>query len=220
MDKAKAIDRFLRRVDRFSQVALITSEEVQHLFGEEVTRALLQLEHFLTENRICSDCGGVCCRDIGCELYASQFVRCPIHEYRPIACRLHFCSRLDDPYRSIIIELRDVFVGCYRAVDFWTSPNLKSLDSPPFAEACPQFVASVSPWVSAVREGRLAPDRAGQMLCREAESYRWHRANGGHDAEYSGATPRRARQNQNADPGSAGHSSSAGTSTLSRDLFL
>jgi hypothetical protein len=194
MDKGKAIDRFLGRVDQFSQIALITSQEVEHLFGVEVTRALAELEHFMTENRICADCGGVCCRDIGCELYASQFGRCPIHEYRPIACRMHFCHRLDDPYRSIIIELRDVFAGCYRAIDFWDSPNLRSLDSPPFAEVCPQFVASVSSWVNAVREARLAPDRAAQMLCREAESYRRHRAGGGQDAEYSGATLRRAGQ--------------------------
>jgi hypothetical protein len=194
MDKGKAIDRFLRRVDQFSQVALITGEEVEHLFGEEVTRALLQLEHFLTENRICSDCGGVCCRDIGCELYASQFGRCPIHEYRPIACRLHFCSRLDDPYRSAIIELRDVFVGCYGAIDLWDSPNLKSLDSPPFAEVCPQFVAGVSSWVNAVREGRLAPDRAGQMLCREAESYRRGRAGRGLDSDRSRAESSRTGQ--------------------------
>jgi hypothetical protein len=116
--------------------------------------------------------------------------------------------------------LRDVFVGCYRAIDFWHDPNLKSLDSPPFAEACPQFVAGVSSWVNAVREGRLAPDHAAKMLCREAESYRRHRAGGGHDAEYSAATPRRAGQDRNAYPGSAGQSSSAGTSILLRDLFL
>jgi hypothetical protein len=220
MDKGKAIDRFLGRVDQFSQVALITSEEMERLFGEEVAQALAQLEHFLTENRICPDCGGACCRDIGCELYASQFGQCPIHEYRPIACRLHFCHRLDDPYRPLIIELRDVFVGCYRAIDLWDSPNLKSLDSPPFAEVCPQFVAGVSSWVNAVREGRLAPDRAGQLLCREAEGYRRGRASRGLDSDYSRAESFHTWQDRDANPGSAGQSSSAGTSTLSRDLFL
>jgi hypothetical protein len=220
MDKGKAIDRFLGRVDQFSQVALITSEEMERLFGEEVAQALAQLEHFLTENRICPDCGGACCRDIRCELYASQFGQCPIHEYRPIACRLHFCHRLDDPYRPLIIELRDVFVGCYRAIDLWDSPNLKSLDSPPFAEVCPQFVAGVSSWVNAVREGRLAPDRAGQLLCREAEGYRRGRASRGLDSDYSRAESFHTGQDRDANPGSAGQSSSAGTSTLSRDLFL
>ncbi len=220
MDKGKATDRFLKRVDRFSQMPLITGEEVASLFGEEVTQALAQLEHFTAENRICAECGGVCCRDIGCELYASQFGQCPIHEYRPIACRMHFCPRLDDPFRSVIIELRDVFVGCYRAIDFWDSANLRALDSPPFAGVCPQFVAAVGSSVNGVREGWLAPGPAGRMLCREAADYRRHRASGRPDSEYPGSTSAQPGQDWETGPDSWGQSSSAGTSTLSRDLFL
>lgn len=186
MDKARAIDQFLGRVDQFSQIALVTYEELSHLFGEEVAQALAQLEHYSAENRTCADCGGTCCRDIGCELYAAQFAQCPIHGFRPIACRMHFCPRLDDPYRSVIIELRDVFVGCYRAIDFWDSANLRSLDSPPFGEVCPQFVAAIVPCIKGVREGWLAPGPAAQMLCREAADYRRYRASGRPDSEYSG----------------------------------
>jgi hypothetical protein len=219
MDKAGAIDRFLGRVDQFSQIALVTDGELAHLFGEEVAQALAQLEHYAAENRICADCGGVCCKDIGCELYSAQFSRCPIHEYRPIACRMHFCRRLDDPYRSVIVELRDVFVGCYGAMDFWPGASLRSLDSPPFGEVCPRFVAAVAPWINAVRQGRLASGPAGRSLGREAAEYRRCRAGGRLDSEYSGAATDQAGQDWETGPKSAGQSSSAGTSTLTRDLF-
>jgi len=185
MDKARAIDRFLGRVDQFRQIALVTDEEMTQLFGGEVAQSLAQLERFAAENRMCADCGGVCCRDIGCELYAALFSQCPIHEYRPIACRMHFCRRLDDPYRSLIIELRDVFVGCYRAMDFWPGASLRSLDTPPFGEVCPRFVAAVAPWVNAVRQGSLAPGTAGGGLGRAAANYRRYRASGKPDSEYS-----------------------------------
>ncbi len=174
MDKARAINTFLERVDRFSQIALITDKEMENIFGEEVTMVLTQMEHFMTENRTCSDCGGVCCRDIGCELYAAQFGRCPIYEYRPIACRMHFCHRLDDPYRPLIIELRDVFVGCHSAMDFSDNSNLRSLDSPPLGEVCPEFVAAVRSYTDLVRNGKLRPDHAAQTVCGEAERYRGH----------------------------------------------
>jgi hypothetical protein len=176
MDKGKAINRFLDRVDQFPQIVLVTYKEIGDLFGEEVTTALTEMEHSSKENRICSDCGGVCCSDIGCELYAAQFGGCPIYAYRPIACRLHFCHRFDALYRSLIIELRDVFVGCFRAVDFSDSLNLRSLDSPPLKEACPEFVAAVGSYVNAVREGKLSADQATQTIHREAENYRNYRA--------------------------------------------
>ena len=171
MDKGKATDRFLKRVDRFSQMPLITGEEVASLFGEEVTQALAQLEHFTAENRICAECGGVCCRDIGCELYASQFGQCPIHEFRPIVCRFHFCQRFDGAGKSLIVELRDIFLGCLTAVDFRDSASLRSLDIPPLAEFCPELIAAVCPWVQAVRDGRLDPRQGANLVLQEAAEY-------------------------------------------------
>lgn len=174
MDKARAITTFVERVEHFSQIVLITDKEIENLFGEEVSMVLTELERFMTQNRGCFDCGGACCNDIGCELYAPQYGRCPIYEYRPVACRLHFCHRLDDPYRPLIIELRDVFVGCHDAMDFSDCSNLRSLDSPPLGDGCPEFVAAVSPYTVLVRNGSLDPDYAAQKICREVERYRGH----------------------------------------------
>lgn len=172
MDKGKAISGFLERVDRFPQMVLVTDEEVKELFGEGVAAALAKLEHYQRDEELCAGCGGTCCGDIGCELYASQFSVCPIYDFRPLACRFHFCHRFDALDKSLIIQLRDVFLGCFMAVDFSDSANLRSLDCPPLAGVCPELVAALSPWVEMVRDGSLAPERAAEAMCRQAEKYR------------------------------------------------
>ena len=172
MNKAKAFRNFLNQVNQFAQIVLVTDEEVRHLFGEEVTMAVAKLEHFSKEEQICSGCGGICCNDIGCEIYAPQFSQCPIYAYRPLVCRLHFCHRFDAMYRSMVIDLRDVFVDCFRAMNSQDNQKLRSLDSPPLGEACPEFITAVGPWVEAVRDGRLEPDHVIELICREAEKYR------------------------------------------------
>jgi len=172
MDKGKAISHFLECVDRFPQVVLVTDEELKKLFGDEVMVDLRELESYSLEQEMCSGCGGICCRDLGCELYASQFSRCPIQDLRPIVCRFHFCNRFDDMGQTLVIGLRDVFLGCFRAVDLWDSANLRSMDIPPLVEVCPEFIRAVSPFVAAVRQDRLDPQLAIQLIGREAQRYR------------------------------------------------
>ena len=172
MDKGKAISNFLSLVDQFGQLLLVTDEEVEKLFGEEVVAALAELDRSNREGRICSSCGGDCCRDMGCELYAPLFKRCPIYDLRPIICRLHFCHRFDVVSKSLVIELRDIFFGCFRAVDFWDSANLRSLDVPPLAGASPELMAALSPIVASVRQGSLDPEHAAELIRRQAEDYR------------------------------------------------
>ena len=172
ISKGKAISHFLERVDRFPQVVLVSDEEVKELFGDEVVAALGELEGYGLEENMCAGCGGICCRDIGCELYASQFSQCPIHDFRPIVCRFHFCRRFDDTGKSLVIDLRDIFLGCFRAVDLWDSANLRSMDIPPLVEVCPELVNAVDHLVAAVRENRLNPQMVEQRICLEAQKYR------------------------------------------------
>jgi hypothetical protein len=183
MDKGGAISRFLERVDTYGQIILITGNEVRELFGEEMMAALNRLESFAEEQRLCADCGGRCCDDIGCELFVSRFGQCPIHSFRPIACRLHFCQRFDNPYKSAIIELRDVFLGCYSAIDLWYSPNIASMDAPPFTPYCPEFISAVAPLVEAVRAGSAAPQDMAHLIMKQASKYRDARITRAADAQ-------------------------------------
>jgi len=176
MDKGKVISQFLERVDAYPQIVLVTQNEVEELFGKETVEALTELESFAHRHRLCADCGGKCCEDIGCELFAPQFGQCPIHSCRPIACRLHFCQKFDSPHKSTIIDLRDIFLGCYRAVDIWCSPNIASMDAPPLASHCSEFIAAVTPLVESVRYRNADPQDAANLIMKEASDYRRRKA--------------------------------------------
>jgi hypothetical protein len=171
MDRGKAISNFLSLVDEFGQLLLVTHDEVEKLFGEEVVAALAELERYNQDGEICAKCGGDCCRDMGCELYTPLFKRCPIYDLRPIICRLHFCHRFDAAGKALVIELRDIFFSCFRAVDFWDSANLRSLDVPPIAGASPKLMAALSPTMAAVQQGSLAPEHAAELIRRQARDY-------------------------------------------------
>ena len=175
MDRGRAVSQFLDRVDSYGQIILVSTEEVADLFGEELMLVLEQFESFAREQQLCADCGGQCCDDIGCELFAPQFGQCPIHSFRPIACRLHFCRKFDVPYKSMVIELRDVFFNCYKAIDTCRSPNIASLDTPPFAAHCPELVTLVAPLVEAVRQGKSAPQDVADLMMEKVSRYRLSR---------------------------------------------
>jgi len=168
MDSGYAIDSFLRQVDRFSQVVFVDRDRIHRLFGEEVVETLEKLETFANRKQICNDCGGLCCRDVGCELYAPQFTTCPVHQIRPIVCRFHFCHRFDVLDKPAVIELRDIFLGCYMALDNWGHDNLRALDIPPLAGIIPEFAHLVAPWMEKVRAGQADAKTVAGRIYTEA----------------------------------------------------
>ena len=174
MDELKAIGTFMDKVGRFSQVALLTDEEVGELFGEETAAVLATFECYSEENGLCASCGGVCCREIGCEVYSPLFQECPIHATRPLLCRFHFCHSFDAADKGLVIELRDVFLGCYTADQISSGTVSRSMNVPPLETACPVLVASIQPIMDAVREGRLDPRDGVQSIQQEVERYRKH----------------------------------------------
>jgi len=72
----------------------------------------------------------------------------------------------------MVIELRDIFLGCFRAVELWNGAYLKWLDVPPLAGAAPELVGGLSVWVEGVRKGTLEPGQAVGLIRRQAEEYR------------------------------------------------
>jgi hypothetical protein len=171
MDRETIIGSFLHRAREIGQLALVTDEELLQLLGEEVTATIATIERIGQDRRLCAACEGTCCSEIGCELYAPQFGRCPIHAYRPIACRLHFCSLFGAAHRAPIIELRDLFVGCVAALERGESGSAV-LEIPPLAVACPRLVAVAAPHVEQVRLSRVDPTRAAEALSLLAAAQR------------------------------------------------
>ena len=174
LDETRAIATFMKTVGRFAQVALLTDGEVRELFGEEATEALLTFDRFSDENGICASCGGVCCREIGCEVYSPLFQKCPIHATRPLLCRFHFCHRFDALDKTLVVALRDIFLACYTADQISSGTIAKSMSVPPLEVACPTLVANIQPLVDAVREGKLDSQDGLELIRKEVIRYRSH----------------------------------------------
>ena len=109
MKKEKAVVSFLEHVEQLSRLPLITDSETVELYGEEVAAAVAAMDQVNREGQICLNCQSRCCPACGCELYAPQFGQCPIYDFRPVLCRLHFCHRFSTAGRSIVVELGDIF---------------------------------------------------------------------------------------------------------------
>lgn len=172
VDEARAIATFLGTVGRFAQVALLTDEEVRELFGADTAAALASFDRYSEESGLCASCGGVCCSEIGCEVYSPRFQECPIHATRPLLCRFHFCHRFDVVDKHLVIALRDIFLACYTADQISRGTIAKSMSVPPLETACPALVANVQPLMDAVREGSLDPQNGMDLIRKEVERYR------------------------------------------------
>lgn len=174
LDETRAVANFTKAVKRFAQVALLTDGEVEELFGPETAAALAAFDRYSDEQGLCASCGGVCCREIGCELYYPPFKQCPIHDTRPLLCRFHFCHRFDEVDKTLVIELRDIFMACYTADQISRGRIATSMSVPPLEEACPILVANIQPVMDAVRGGRLDPQDGVQLIRKEVDRYRRH----------------------------------------------
>jgi hypothetical protein len=172
VDETRAIATFMEAVGRLAQVALFTDGEVRELFGEETVAALVAFDRFSGENGICASCGGVCCSEIGCEVYSSLFEECPIHATRPLLCRFHFCHRFDAVGKTLVIALRDIFLACYTADQVSGGTIAESMSVPPLQAACPALVANTQPLVDAVGEGKLNPEDGAELIRKEVDRYR------------------------------------------------
>jgi hypothetical protein len=174
VDETRAIATFMGVVGRFAQVALLTDEEVRELFGTDTAAALAAFDRYSEENRLCASCGGVCCSEIGCEVYSPRFEECPIHATRPLLCRFHFCHRFDVVDKTLVIALRDIFLACYTADQITSGTIARSMSVPPLETACPALVANIEPLVEAVRNGRVTPQEGAGLIRMEVEHYRSH----------------------------------------------
>jgi len=171
MNKEKSISNFLEHVERLSRLPLITNSEMNELFGEEVAAALVKLNSYNHEKQICVKCQNRCCKASGCELYASQFSQCPIQDFRPVVCRLHFCHRFHVQDNSVVEELGDIFFDSLLAADHYGSTRVGLFDSPPLARNAPTLAAATTHWVNAVREGILNPEYVEKLVLHKAEKY-------------------------------------------------
>ena len=182
IDKQRAIDIFLTRIGGLSRLPLVTDDEIAGLYGDEVAATLAELDRANHAGRTCRDCAGKCCHACGCELYSERFDWCPIHAYRPVVCRLHFCHRFEAAGSRAVTELCDVFFDGLLAAEGRRAESrgdvrlgdetVRLFDSPPLAKNAPRLTVAASGWMNALDEGTLSPKRVAGLLRREAARFR------------------------------------------------
>lgn len=180
MDVERAIENFTTNLDRFPQLPFITDIEIGKLFGQEVAQALESLERVNRDRDICSTCGGKCCQHMGCELFESSFEECPIHEYRPVLCRFHYCEAFGQDQESLVRELLDVFASGVARLEAENGavPSIelnmllyRACRKP--EASCPRLIDDIRHIVAAASRGGVDRGKAKIMLGEEVRLYIW-----------------------------------------------
>jgi hypothetical protein len=146
---------------------LISDSEMSRLFGEEVASALAELETFNRQGQICSRCRGQCCTLVSCELYTPAFTCCPVQNFRPVLCRMHFCRRFTEIYPLLVKETGDIYLDSLIAAANRGFKGVDLFDCPPLKKSAPGMVQTLSHSLLAYKEGRL--DEAAALKAIENE---------------------------------------------------
>ena len=161
----------MKHIGQLSRLPLITDSEMDTLYGGEVTAAVAKMDYVNRYEQICLNCPSRCCPICGCELYAPQFGQCPIYDFRPVLCRLHFCHRFNTAGRSIVMELGDIFFDSLSAAEQAGSDKVRLFESPPLERHATGLITTTAPLIDGVKKGNLDPERARKQISQEAEKY-------------------------------------------------
>jgi len=179
VNKEKAIQNLTLNIERFPQLPFIADCEVTELLSPEVSRALGLLDRISDEKGICSACGGGCCQQMGCELFAPEFGECPIHEYRPLLCRFHYCERFGTEHEALIRELIAIFTSAVskleaecRAIPAIELNMLLYGACRRADEPCPWPIEGMRQIMESARRGETTWHVARRMLGDAVQSYR------------------------------------------------
>jgi hypothetical protein len=165
LDVEKAVGLFLSQFERLSMLPFITDSEMDQLYGEEVTAGLVELARFNQEKWLCRNCPDRCCRLVDCELYSEAFSCCPIHTYRPILCRMHFCNKFALEYPFLVKDLGDIFLDGLLAAQSINYRRVNLLDSPPLGKLVPDLILEIAAQITAVKENELYETAALDRIC-------------------------------------------------------
>ena len=169
MDINKAKNHFLRYYQRLSKLPLVSDDESARLFGEEVNTALAELESYNRRQQLCARCANRCCLLVDCELYTPGLSTCPIQAYRPLLCRLHFCSRFAEVYPLHVKQLGDIFLECVLALERRDQKKAKCCDSPPLSRFVPELVAAIGILLSDFKRGFIDETKVLRLIQAETE---------------------------------------------------
>jgi hypothetical protein len=168
----KAIRHFLQNVESLTRLPLITDEETEQLLGSEVMQACAVMSQINRQKNLCGACQKRCCPMVKCELYDARFSQCPILEFRPLICRMHYCDQFIQIDKSFIREFADIYLNALVEAKLQGSQKVNLFDSPPLSRYAPQLLIAVGPALQAFREGKADEKATLQVMRAEAEIFR------------------------------------------------
>jgi hypothetical protein len=172
LDVNKAVQTFLSRFESLSSLPFISDSEMEQLFGEEVCSGLMALDSFNRQKQICRDCANKCCRLVDCELYLENLTRCPVHTFRPVLCRMHYCHKYTLEYPYLVKELGDIFLDSLLAAQKVHGKKAALLDSPPLNKFSPVFVAMIAARIKELSGNEPDESQLADSIHSEIANYR------------------------------------------------
>jgi hypothetical protein len=172
MDKQKAVEQFAVQLEKMTRLPLVTDSEMVALYGDEVMAAVAELDCFGSATGICGRCATRCCMTVKCEFYLPELGQCPIFEFRPSICRLHYCHRFFPKDDTYLKDLSDVFFDGLLLSQSLGSKKVKLFDSPPMVRCTPELVQAIIPIITAVKESRMQTAQALSLIRIEADKFR------------------------------------------------
>jgi hypothetical protein len=176
LDVNKSVQRFLSQFESLSRLPFISDSEMGQLFGEEVNLGLAELNCLNHQKQFCRDCKERCCRLVDCELYQDTLTRCPIHSFRPVLCRIHYCHKfaLEQPF--LVKELGDIFLESLVSAQSLDAGRTRLLDSPPLRQFAPDLIADISKQTAFLAANKDLEAEISGAIDSKLEKYRTNMA--------------------------------------------
>jgi hypothetical protein len=179
MKMERATQSLWRSIEQLPHLPFVIDKELEEGLEPQIVQALKLLDVLNLTERICSQCGGKCCHEMGCELFTRELGCCPISDYRPLLCRFHYCEKFGAEHEVLIKWLRDLFVSATshgeagsRAITA-LELNMLLFRACRASEApCPQLVENLRQIVATARSGDISWQEAKEQLGKEVETYR------------------------------------------------
>jgi hypothetical protein len=171
LDVTKATEYFLEYFERLPRLPLIADNELTPLLGKEVYSALAELESYNRQQKLCSRCANRCCKLVDCELYTPELGTCPIQSFRPLLCRMHFCSQFSEVYPVWVKELGDIFLESLLAAEQRDRQRAAFFDTPPLKQFALEPVTAILPLLSEFKKGNLDEPSVLELIHAEIDQF-------------------------------------------------
>lgn len=179
MEMNRPTQNLWHSIEQLPHLPFVTDAELEDKLDVQIVQVLRLLDGLNQAHSICSQCGGQCCRDMGCELFTPELGCCPIADYRPLICRFQFCEKFGSQHETLIKWLRDLFTSAtghgeagsraVRALEL----NLLLFQACRGADApCPQLLQNICLITAAARSQEIGWQEARRQINQEVEAYR------------------------------------------------